>query len=132
MKKGITVINKTNYKSEILIKIFLECIKICKTNKVRKIKIIYHRNYKNKPVDWCGGYAYVGGSKIIIKLPENIQWIMDSNIGRLLTKAQILATVFIHEIGHLIKVKHNCGCTIEHLFADKIREIFNDEKYSIL
>lgn len=118
------LINNTHYNTDYLTNIINECIKITGIHKLKKIKFKYHKNIFNKTIDWCGGYAYVGGSKIIIKLPENNNWLMNSNIGKLENKSQIIATVIIHEFGHLIKVKHFCGLTIEHFFIEQIKKNF--------
>ncbi len=127
----IKLINKTHYNSEYLSSIVNECVIITGCNKIRKIVFKYHRNWINNPIMWVGGYAYVGGSTIIIKLPESDQWDMRSNIGELTEKSQLLTTVLIHEIGHLIRVEHNIGLTIEHLYEEQIKKYFNDGRFPL-
>ena len=85
----------------------------------------------NKKNNWVGGFARVGGDWIVIKLPESMEWIMWSNIGELSHKSEVLATIFIHEIGHLLKIKHHLGMTIEHLFAKNIIDKFDDANYPV-
>lgn len=121
------LINKTHYNSAFLLSTTNQCIDIVNTDKIKNITFKYHKSFWNKDIDWCGGWAFVGGSTIVIKLPKNNKWIMNSNIGELENKAQIIATVIIHEIGHLLKIKHYYGLTIEHIFSNQIKEIFEND-----
>ena len=125
------IINKTDYNSVELLRIFNECVSMVKQCTAKKVIVKYHRNIFNRRVDWVGGYAVVGGSLIVIKLPENDEWIMNSNIGELEHKSQLIATVFIHELGHIMRVKHNVGMTIEWMFVKQIKAYFNDKIFNI-
>jgi hypothetical protein len=122
--------NRTHYDTALLHAIFTECKKITGVY-VDNVSVIYHITLFGKCPKWISAYAYVGGSKIVIKLPKRKEWALNSNIGQLEYKSQALATVAIHELGHLIKVPHNCGLTFEHLFIDKIKETFNDESFPV-
>lgn len=125
------IVNKTSYNTQDLEKIFNECVKICNGVYVRKVTVIYNRNIWNKPLNYVGGYAFVGGTKIVIKLPETKDWISISPIGNLNTKAKLLARVMLHEQGHLLKVKHYYDMTIEHMYSDTIKQTFNDFDYPV-
>jgi len=125
------IINKTDYNSVELLRIFNECELLIKQANAKKVIVKYHRNIFNKKIDYVGGYAVVGGSLIVIKLPENDKWVMNSNIGELQHKSQLIATVYIHELGHIMRVKHNVGMTIEWMFVKQIRANFNDKLFNI-
>jgi hypothetical protein len=124
------VLNKTNYDTAQLLKIFNECLIMFRWQ-VDEVTIKYHKSILNRDVLWVGGYAPVGGRWIVLKLPEPDNWLMKSNIGELQSKSALIATVFLHEIGHLIKVKHNIGLTIEHHFENEIKAVFTDEKFPV-
>ena len=123
------LINKTHYESAGLLKIFQKCLVITRFKGLQKIIVTYNRNFIGKPLNYIGGFA--GTSKIVIKLPVCEKWNMNTTICEMEYKSQVIAMIFIHEIGHCMGEKHNNGSTIEHLYLLKIKEVFNDEKYLV-
>ena len=122
-------VNKTEYQSDDLLKIFQKCISLTKYKGTRKIIVTYNYSLFGKPICFIGGYARCGRKIIVIKLPECEQWNMNTTLCCMDYKSQVVAMIFLHEIGHLMGVKHNDNCTIEQLYLFKIKEVFTNEKY---
>lgn len=122
--------NRTHYNTGLLHAIFTECERITKTD-VKDVSVIYNITLFGKCLKWVGGYAYVGGTKIVIKLPRRKEWLMNSTIGILQYKSQVIARAVIHELGHIKNIPHNIDLTWEHHFIQQIKETFNDENFPV-
>jgi len=129
------VLNKTNYDTRYLRKLFLECEKHSfeiflqrSKPRSRRVTVVYHRT------GWVGGYASINGTFITIKLPRNYtgcrnkrlpQWVKnemqkpprDESEARrqeqLKTKPEIkplpareVASVYLHELAHNLGKRH--------------------------
>ena len=125
------LVNKTHYDSNSLLEVFDKCMElISHGSEVKKVYVQYHRSILGKNIQWCGGFAPVIGKWIVIKIPKD-NWNTNTHIGHMEFKSQVLACVFIHELGHLMKVKHQQGMTIEYQYMDEIEQIFNDTDFPI-
>jgi hypothetical protein len=129
--------NKTHYDTEILSLIFAECIQEINkiySIKISKIKIKYRYDYHGRAMDQIGGYCpALFGKWITILLPPISEvWRMESWTGKYFSKAQLVAMVFFHEVGHLFKFKHNkWNATIEMDYKEFIIRTFTEENYPL-
>ena len=131
------IINKTKVDTEILSLIFAECLdEIRKTYKINisKVKIKYRYDMKGLPTDQIGGYcpALFGKWITLLLPPIDDCWRMESWTGKYFSKAQLVAMVFFHEVGHLLKFKHDkYNSTIEMDYREFILHTFNEKDYPL-
>jgi len=125
------VTNKTNYDTKYLRKLFLECEKHSfeiflqqSNSRSRQVTVVYHRT------GWIGGYAWVGGNTITLKLPRKYTGWRRHNIPKWVRErrkiepeievvkplpAREVASVYLHELAHNLGKRHknmaNGSCT---------------------
>ena len=117
--------NKTKYKIDNLLNLFAVCIsQIEFTIKYQKVIIKYSHSSN------VSGYYNTLTRNIIIKLPIHLDWCKETWIDKKDYNAQVLALVFIHEVGHSIGIPHRYNMTIEGYYGHFISSL-NDKDYPI-
>jgi hypothetical protein len=91
----VKIVNKTDYSTRHLRKIFLACEKNEGTDyKSREVKVIYTRGGATS------GYAWYNSNSVVMKLPKpKMQYNNLASIHR-------VARVYIHEVGHNLNLRH--------------------------
>lgn len=122
------IYNLTEYDSNLLNNIFEACIAELRKSYKINVKFVL---ISNSETVFASGYAPVFGKWMVIKIPKFNEWLKYSTLGEMKEYSQIIATIFIHECGHLLKFKHISKFTIEQFFIDWIENKINDKFFPV-